>query len=65
YDIISLNFNYLKRGEIMSKYLLNKQDNKFIKKSNVIVRAVTNDCAGIMTQRLFNFAILNSLHKLN
>ncbi|WJG71429.1 replication initiation protein [Spiroplasma ixodetis] len=49
----------------MSKYLLNKQDNKFIKKSNVIVRAVTNDCAGIMTQRLFNFAILNSLHKLN
>ncbi|WP_425381879.1 hypothetical protein [Spiroplasma endosymbiont of Melieria omissa] len=31
----------------------------------MIVRAITSECAGIMTQRLFNFAILNSLHKLD
>ncbi|MBP1525337.1 MAG: replication initiation protein [Spiroplasma ixodetis] len=43
----------------MPKSLKKKVDNKFIKKSNVIVRAVTNECAGIMTQRLFNFAILS------
>ncbi|MBP1525633.1 MAG: replication initiation protein [Spiroplasma ixodetis] len=49
----------------MPKDLVNKQDNKFIKKSNVIVRAVTNESAGIMTQRLFNFAILSSIGKLN
>ncbi|WP_342266498.1 hypothetical protein [Spiroplasma endosymbiont of Villa modesta] len=44
----------------MSNSLVDKKDNKFIKKSNVIVRAVTNESAGIMTQRLFNFAILNT-----
>ncbi|WP_339046745.1 replication initiation protein [Spiroplasma endosymbiont of Colias croceus] len=48
----------------MPKDLINKQDNKFIKKSNVIVRAVTNECAGIMTQRLFNFAILNTKNNI-
>ncbi|WP_308149559.1 replication initiation protein [Spiroplasma sp. AdecLV25b] len=47
------------------KDLLVKQENKFIKKSNVIVRAVTNESAGIMTQRLFNFVMLSSLHKLD
>ncbi|WP_342273332.1 RepB family plasmid replication initiator protein [Spiroplasma endosymbiont of Acasis viretata] len=41
----------------MSNSLVDKKDNKFIKKSNVIVRAVTNQSAGIMTQRLFNFLI--------
>lgn len=41
----------------MTKDLLNQHENKFIKKSNVIVRAVTNQSAGIMTQRLFNFLI--------
>jgi len=41
----------------MVKELIQKQENKFIKKSNVIVRAVTNQSAGIMTQRLFNFLI--------
>lgn len=49
----------------MGKYLINKTENKFIKKSNVIVRAVTNESAGIMTQRLFNFAILSSIGKLD
>ncbi|WP_174481325.1 replication initiation protein [Spiroplasma endosymbiont of Danaus chrysippus] len=48
----------------MAKDLLIKQNNKFIKKSNVIVRAVTNECAGIMTQRLFNFAILSSKNNI-
>ncbi len=43
----------------MTRSLKKKVDNKFIKKSNVIVRAVTNECAGIITQRLFNFAILS------
>jgi len=43
----------------MENSLVEKRDEKFIKKSNVIVRAVTNECAGIMTQRLFNFAILS------
>ncbi|BDT05223.1 replication initiation protein [Spiroplasma ixodetis] len=41
----------------MTKDLVNQHENKFIKKSNVIVRAVTNQSAGIMTQRLFNFLI--------
>ncbi|WP_342217479.1 hypothetical protein [Spiroplasma endosymbiont of Amphimallon solstitiale] len=49
----------------MANSLVNQKENKFIKKSNVIVRAVTNECAGIMTQRLFNFAILSSIGKLD
>lgn len=48
----------------MANTLVDNNDNKFIKKSNVIVRALTNESAGIMTQRLFNFAILNSIGKL-
>ncbi|WJG71446.1 replication initiation protein [Spiroplasma ixodetis] len=36
---------------------LAKEKNKFIKKSNVIVRTITNDTSGLLTQRLFNFAI--------
>lgn len=48
----------------MSNSLVDKKDNKFIKKSNTIVRAVTNESAGIMTQRLFNFAILNSKNNI-
>ncbi|WP_338987160.1 replication initiation protein [Spiroplasma endosymbiont of Dasysyrphus albostriatus] len=36
---------------------LSKEKNKFIKKSNVIVRTITNDTSGLLTQRLFNFAI--------
>ncbi|WP_342276390.1 hypothetical protein [Spiroplasma endosymbiont of Nebria brevicollis] len=39
----------------MANSFVNKKDNKFIKKSNIIVRTVTNQSAGIMTQRLFNF----------
>ncbi|WP_342276470.1 replication initiation protein [Spiroplasma endosymbiont of Nebria brevicollis] len=41
----------------MANSFVNKKDNKFIKKSNIIVRTVTNQSAGIMTQRLFNFLI--------
>ncbi|WP_252319338.1 replication initiation protein [Spiroplasma endosymbiont of Lariophagus distinguendus] len=48
----------------MKNSLGKKVENKFIKKSNVIVRAVTNECAGIMTQRLFNFAILNTKNNI-
>ncbi|MBP1527287.1 MAG: replication initiation protein [Spiroplasma ixodetis] len=49
----------------MTDNLVDKKDNKFIKKSNMIVRAVTNESAGIMTQRLFNFAILSSIGKID
>ncbi|WP_308150266.1 replication initiation protein [Spiroplasma sp. AdecLV25b] len=49
----------------MANSLVEKKEKHFIKKSNVIVRAVTNESAGIMTQRLFNFAILSSLYKLD
>ncbi|WP_308149556.1 replication initiation protein [Spiroplasma sp. AdecLV25b] len=48
----------------MSNSLIDKKENKFIKKSNVIVRAVTNECAGIMTQRLFNFAVMNTKNNI-
>lgn len=41
----------------MSNSLVDKKENKFIKKSNVIVRTITNDTSGLLTQRLFNFAI--------
>ncbi|BDT05217.1 replication initiation protein [Spiroplasma ixodetis] len=43
----------------MAKDLVIKTDNKFIKKSNTIVRAVTNESVGILTMKLFNFAILS------
>ncbi len=36
----------------MDNDLIIKTETKFIKKSNIIVRAVTNQSAGIMTQRL-------------
>ncbi|BDT04560.1 hypothetical protein [Spiroplasma ixodetis] len=49
----------------MSNTLVDKKDNKFIKKSNTIVRAVTNESAGILTMKLFNFAILSSIGKLD
>jgi len=41
----------------MSNSLVDKKETKFIKKSNVIVRTITNDTSGLLTQKLFNFAI--------